>query len=79
MGKMGVGKILRLRLENIPPELKTPFFSLCPAKNQTPGTADTQERGAHREAPNPPSSQKAALRPANLIGCRAFRLTCRFL
>lgn len=56
MGKMGVGKILTLRMENIPPELKAPFFSLCPAKNQSPGAADTQERGAHRQALNPPSS-----------------------
>lgn len=79
LGKMGVGKTLTLGPENTPPELKTPFFSLCPAKNQSPGTADTQERGAHRKAPNPPSSQKAALHPANLTGCRVFRHTCHFL
>ena len=75
---MRVGKILTTRLENIPLELKTPFFSLCPQLQ----AQQTYRRGVPTEKYQPllpPSSQRASLHPANLIGHEAFRLSRHFL
>lgn len=81
LGKMHVGKILTARLENIPLELETPFFSLCPAKNKL-RAQQTYRRGVPTEKYwplLPLSSQRASLHPANRIGHEGFRLFHHFL